>query len=92
MVCVRGTTQKFVLLFPQATNRTKIVDRPLLVRTLPLKPTTINTVKTVPLILPNHIFEFLTFKSLLVTGCTNKLNILRTIRSAHTVFMCFVFI
>jgi hypothetical protein len=40
----------------QATNRTKIVDRPLLVRTLPLKPTTINTVRTVPLNLPNHIF------------------------------------
>jgi hypothetical protein len=28
----------------------------------------------------------------MVTGCTNKLNILTTIRSAHIVFMCFVFV
>jgi hypothetical protein len=34
----------------------------------------------------------LTFQSLLVTGCTNKFNILTTVRSAHTVFMCFVFV
>jgi hypothetical protein len=37
-----------------------------------------------------------TFWSLLVTGCTNKLNILTTVRSVHTVFtrtcMCFVFV
>jgi hypothetical protein len=26
----------------------------------------------------------------MVTGCTNKLNILTTLRSAHTVFVCFV--
>jgi hypothetical protein len=32
-----------------------------------------------------------TFESLLVTGCTNKLNILTIARSAHTVFVCFVF-
>jgi hypothetical protein len=25
-------------------------------------------------------------------GCTNKLNILTIVRSAHTVFMCFVFV
>jgi hypothetical protein len=35
---------------------------------------------------------YLTFQSLLVTGCTNKLNILTIVRSAHTVFMCFVFV
>jgi hypothetical protein len=34
----------------------------------------------------------LTFQSLPVTRCTNKLNILTTVRSVHTVFMCFVFI
>jgi hypothetical protein len=34
----------------------------------------------------------LTFKILLVTWCTNKFNISRIVRSAHTVFMCFVFI
>jgi hypothetical protein len=34
----------------------------------------------------------LTFQSLLVTGCTNKLNILTTVPSNHTVFMCFVFV
>jgi hypothetical protein len=36
--------------------------------------------------------NLLTFQSLLVTGCTNKLNILTTVRSAHTVFIRFVFI
>jgi Ni,Fe-hydrogenase I cytochrome b subunit len=30
--------------------------------------------------------------NLLVTGCTNKLNIVTIVRSAHTLFMCFVFI
>jgi hypothetical protein len=34
----------------------------------------------------------LTSKSLLVTGCTNKLNILTIVRSFHTVFMCFVLV
>jgi hypothetical protein len=34
----------------------------------------------------------LTFKSLLFTRCTNKLNILTLVRSAHTVFMRFVFV
>jgi hypothetical protein len=39
-----------------------------------------------------HFCLYLTFKSPLVTGCTNKLNILIIVRSSHTVFMCFVFI
>jgi len=34
----------------------------------------------------------LTFYSLLVTWCTNRSNISTTAHSAHTVFMCFVFI
>jgi hypothetical protein len=34
----------------------------------------------------------LTIHSLLVTECTNKLKILTTVRSAHTVFTCFVFV
>jgi hypothetical protein len=34
----------------------------------------------------------LTFKTLLVTGCTNKFNILTIVRCFHTVFMCFVFV
>jgi hypothetical protein len=28
----------------------------------------------------------------MVTGCTNKLSILTTVRSAHILFMCFVFV
>jgi predicted branched-subunit amino acid permease len=38
------------------------------------------------------LFLPLTFKSLLVMGCKNKLKILTTVRSAQTVFMCFVFV
>jgi hypothetical protein len=34
----------------------------------------------------------LTFSNLLVTGCTNKLNTLKILRSAYIVFLCFVFI
>jgi hypothetical protein len=42
----------------------------------------------------SHIPWELTFQSLLVTGCTNKFNILTIVNSAHTVFtrMCFVFV
>jgi hypothetical protein len=28
----------------------------------------------------------------MVTGCTNELNILKIVRSAHAEFMCFVFV
>jgi hypothetical protein len=36
--------------------------------------------------------QLLSFSSLLVAGYTNKLNILTVVCSAHTVFMCFVFV
>jgi hypothetical protein len=36
--------------------------------------------------------DILTFYSLLIKGCTNELNILIIVRSAHTVSMCFVFV
>jgi hypothetical protein len=39
-----------------------------------------------------HHLDSLTFQSLLVTGYTNKFNVLTTVRFAHTVFMCFVFV
>jgi hypothetical protein len=41
---------------------------------------------------PSVSYRVFTFESLLVTGCTDRLNILTTVRSAHTVFMCFVFV
>jgi hypothetical protein len=40
----------------------------------------------------SHEWLSLAFQSLLVTGCTNKLNILTIVRSAKTAFMCFVFV
>jgi hypothetical protein len=39
-----------------------------------------------------YYVQALTFLRLLVTGSTRKLNILTTVRSAHTVFICFVFV